>query len=306
MSALSVAAQDYLAIRRALGLQLVAHGRLVEDYVAHLDSRGGGPVTVQTAVDWANADPLTSRRQLAVRMSAARGFARYLAGFDTATQIPPARMLPVPTTRPTPVVFSEAQIGDLLASATRLSPPLRAASFHTLIAFMAATGLRTAEARALDRGDVDLSAGALVVLCSKYGKTRQIPLHPSTTTALTAYLRRRDRLCPRPVSDALLITPTGDRLRTLSQTFLRLLREAAITVPAGHRGPRLHDLRHTFAVATLRDWHRAGLDVQPRLPALSAYLGHVNPAHTYWYLQAVPELMAVLADRLDDAAQEQR
>jgi integrase/recombinase XerD len=306
MSALSVAAQDYLAIRRALGVQLVAHGRLVEDYVTHLDSHGGGPVTVQNAVDWANATPLSSRRQAAVRMSAARGFARYLAGFDTATQIPPARMLPVPTTRPTPVVFSEAQIGDLLASATRLSPSLRAASFHTLIALMAATGLRTAEARALDRDDIDLSAGTLVVRCSKYGKTRQIPLHPSTTTALTAYLRRRDRLCPHPVSDALLITPTGDRLRTLSQTFQRLLREAAITVPAGRRGPRLHDLRHTFAVATLRDWHRAGVDVQRRLPALSAYLGHVNPAHTYWYLQAVPELMAVLADRLDDAAQEQR
>lgn len=306
MTSLSVAAQDYLAIRRALGVQLVAHGRLVEDYVAHLDGRGGGPVTVQTAVDWANAAPLKSRRQLAVRMSVARGFARYLAGFDTATQIPPARMLPVPTTRPTPVVFSEAQIGDLLASATRLSPPLRAASFHTLIGLMAATGLRTSEARALDRDDVDLSAGALVVRCSKYGKTRQVPLHPSTTTAVTAYLRRRDRLCPRPVSDALLITPTGDRLHTLSETFRRLLREAAITVPAGRRPPRLHDLRHTFAVATLRDWHRAGLDAQRRLPALSAYLGHVNPAHTYWYLQAVPELMAVLADRLDDAAQEQR
>lgn len=306
MSALSVAAQDYLAIRRALGVQLIAHGRLVEDYVAHLDSRGGGPVTVQNAVDWANAAPSNSRRQAAVRMSVARGFARYLAGSDTATQIPPARMLPMPTTRSTPVVFSEAQIAELLACATRLSPPLRAASFHTLIGLMAATGLRTAEARSLDRDDIDLSAGTLVVRCSKFGKSRQIPLHPSTTTALAAYLRRRARLCPRPVSDALLITPSGDRMHTLSQTFKPLLREAGITVPAGRRAPRLHDLRHTFAVATLRDWHRAGLDVQRRLPALSAYLGHVNPAHTYWYLQAVPELMAVLADRLDDTAQEQR
>ena len=301
MSALGAAAADYLRFRRALGVQLAAPGRLLADYVAYLDTHDQHTLTVQTAVDWASAPPGATPAQIGVRLSVARGFARYLAAFDPATQIPPARLLHAPTRRRTPFVFTDDQVAALMAAATRLSPPLRAASMHTLIGLMAATGLRTSEARALDRDDVDLAAATLVVRCSKFGKTRQIPLHPSTATALADYLTRRDQLLPHPRDPSLLITSTGRRLHDLADTFRPLLATAGITAAPGRRPPRLHDLRHTFAVATLRDWHTAGLDVQRQLPALSTYLGHVNPAHTYWYLQAVPELMAVLTDRLEDS-----
>lgn len=299
MSALAAAAQDYLAIRRALGVKLVGPGRLLADYIAHLDAHDLGTVTVQSAVDWASAPAGVTRQQTAVRLSVARGFARYLAAFDPNTEIPPADLLHGAAARRTPFIFTDEQIGALIAAATRLASPLHAASIGTLIGLMAATGLRTSEARRLDRDDVGLNNGTLTVRCSKYGKTRQIPLHPSTTNALADYLRRRDQLCPNPLDDSLLITSTGRRLHNLGDTFRRLLAEVGIEAPPGRRAPRLHDLRHGFAVATLREWHTTGQDVQRQLPALSTYLGHVNPAHTYWYLQAVPELMAVLADRVE-------
>lgn len=171
----------------------------------------------------------------------------------------------------------------------------------TLIGLMSATGLRTSEALHLNRADIDLAGGLLVVRYTKYGKTRRLPLHPRTVTALGDYDRQRDRLCPHPPDSSFLLAADGSRLgqRPVAPTFRRLQTEVGISVPVGQRTPRLHDLRHSFAVATLRDWHTAGLDVQQQLPQLSAYLGHINPAHTYWYLQAVPELMAVLANRLE-------
>ncbi|HEX6877624.1 MAG TPA: tyrosine-type recombinase/integrase, partial [Nocardioidaceae bacterium] len=198
------------------------------------------------------------------------------------------------------------EVRALMAAAARLSPPLRAASFTTLIGLMAATGLRTMEAVRVDRDDVDLTERRLLVRRTKYGKTRRIPLHPTTSAALRDYARRRDRLCPHPASDSFLISASGQRLTAVGVTFQHLLVDVGITVPPGRRAPRLHDLRHSFTVATLRDWHAEGVDVQRHLPILSTYLGHVNPAATYWYLQAVPELMAVLADRLPDPTGDRR
>lgn len=145
---------------------------------------------------------------------------------------------------------------------------------------MAATGLRTAEVLRLDRGDVYLTAGLLAVRHSNFDKSRLLPLDPSTVTALADYAQRRDLLCPGPVDAAFLVCPAGRRLVRVGVTFRRLLTAAGISVPAGRRSPRLHDLRHTFAVSTLIDWHAAGVEVQGRLPLLSLYLGHVNPAHT--------------------------
>jgi len=306
MTTLATAAENYLTIRRALGVALVGPGRLLTDYVAHLDAKNLSTVTVASAVDWAGAPAGVTRAQIAVRLSVARGFAGYLAAFDPSTEIPPAHLLHGAAGRRTPFLFTDDQVEALMAAAARLASPLHAASFATLIGLMAATGLRTAEARRLDRDDVDLEGSTLTVACSKFGKTRQIPLHPSTTTAVADYLRRRDQLCPNPLDDSLLITATGRRLHHVGDTFARLLAEVGIKAPPGRRPPRLHDLRHGFAVATLRDWHAADDDVQRHLPALSTYLGHVNPEHTYWYLQAVPELMAVLADRVEASQRAQR
>lgn len=300
MTALADAAVGYLAIRRALGHQLVGHGRLLEDFVAHLTAHDQTTVTIDAAIAWASVDG-ASPATIGRRLSVTRCFATYLVAFDPTTQVPPWHLVSVGVKRRTPYIFSSAEVDALMAASGRLPSPLQAAGMTTLIGLMAATGLRTSEALHLDRSDVDLEAGRLVVRYSKYGKTRQLPLHPHTVTALEEYSRRRDQLCPQPAVTSLLLAADGSRLgqRPVSPTFRRLQTEVGISVPADQRRPRLHDLRHSFAVATLRDWHATGQDVQRQLPQLSAYLGHVNPAHTYWYLQAVPELMTVVADRLD-------
>jgi integrase len=304
---LADAVEDYLAIRRALGLQLLADGKLLARFARFAAARGESTVTIDAAVAWSALGSSTA--DVARRLSMVRRFAIFLAAFDPATQVPPERMVASGVTRRAPYIFDAYEITDLIAAAATLSspppapsPPLLAVSFATLIGLMAATGIRTSEVTRLDRSDVDLNAGLLLIRYSKYGKSRRIPLHPSTVTALADYGRQRDDLCPRPLDDALLIVADGERLRGkhTGPTFHRLLSEVGITVAPGRRPPRLHDLRHTFAVTTLIGWHRQGLDVTARLPLLSLYLGHVNPAHTYWYLQAVPELMSVLADRLED------
>lgn len=308
MTALSDAAADYLAFRRAFGHKLTGQQRLLADFVDYLERHEVATVTINAAIRWAAAPAGVSPRGIAVRLSAARKFAQYLVAFDPATEIPPVHLLRVGSHRRSPYIFSAEEVRALMAAASRLSPPIVAASFTTLIGLMSSTGLRTMEVVRLDRADLtldELDAGRLLVRRTKYGKTRQIPLHPSTTAALRDYMARRDKLCPDPTEPAVFLTASGARLRHVGATFTRLLREVGITVPANRRLPRAHDLRHAFAVNTVRNWHAAGLDVQRQLPALSTYLGHTDPAQTYWYLQAVPELMVVLADRLTAWTEEQ-
>ncbi len=173
-----------------------------------------------------------------------------------------------------------------------------------MIGLLASCGLRIGEACRLDRDDVDLDEGVLTVRGAKFGKTRIVPVHSTTLGALRIYTGRRDQLCPHPVSAAFFVNSRGARLdaHNTSHTFTQLLRGAGIVVPPGVRRPRLHDLRHTFTVATLLAWYGDGGDVAARLPLLSTYLGHVDPKSTYWYLQATPELLAAAADRLETAA----
>lgn len=297
----------YLQIRRALGYQLVDHERLLIDFAARLEAAGQDRITVDAALAWATGPRPGSRRQAARRLSVVRRFAGYVAVFDPATEVPPTSLLPDDTTRTPPYIYTPGQVTALMAAAARLSPPLHAASYATLIGLMAATGLRTGEARRLDRDDVDLRTATLLVRDSKFGKTRQVPVEATTVAALTRYARRRDRLCTRPADAAFLLSAAGGRLdrRAVGVTFHGLLCDVGITAAAGQRAPRLYDLRHTFAVSTLTSWHAAGVDVDRRLPALSTYLGHLNPANTYWYLEAVPQLMTVVADRLQHAREQQ-
>lgn len=290
---------SYLAIRRGLGLKLEREGFELEQFISFVGARGETTVTIDAALAWSHA---ASRPGVAARrLSLVRGFARYLAALDPATEVPPERLLAGGVVRHPPYVFSPAEIVALTHAADGLRSALAAASFRTLIGLMAATGIRTAEANRLEVSDLDLNAGTLAITYTKYGKSRLLPLHPSTVEALEMFLARRDALRPTPDTSALLLTARGEPFgRTaVAPTFRHLLGLAGISAPPGHRHPRAHDLRHTFAVTTLLGWHAEGADVAARLPLLSCYLGHVNPAHTYWYLQAVPELMTVLADRLE-------
>jgi integrase/recombinase XerD len=301
MSALARSAQDYLGMRRSVGYALRQEGRMLADFVGYCERRGITRVTTEAAIGWATEPGSASPTWWAKRLGVVRGFAAHLKTVEKDTEIPPKGLLPGRASRMTPYLFSPAQITALMAAARALAHPLRAASFETLIGLMAVTGLRTGEAMALDRGDVDLEEGVLTIWRSKLGKSRQVPLHQTTTAALATYAARRDELCRRPATRSFLVSGGGTRLNhtSTSTTFAGLLDDAGITTPTGRRRPRLYDLRHSFAVATLVNWHADGGDVQARLPVLSTWMGHVKPSSTYWYLQAAPELLAVTALRLE-------
>lgn len=189
-----------------------------------------------------------------------------------------------------------------MKTAGSLTPPVWGLAMATVIGLMAATGLRPGEIYRLGRDHVDLGAGRLAVMHSKHGKSRQIPLHATTVDALGRYAHLRDRSFADPAGSGFFLTASGSNLTSevVARCFRRLVLTAGIDPSGGGRSPaRLGDLRHSFAVHTLLSWHHTGVDVQRQLPVLSAFLGHNEPAHTYWYLQAVPELMAFAADRLD-------
>jgi len=296
------AAAGYLQPRRSLGYQLQAHGRLLNSYIADLEASGQTTVTAANAVAWATRPAAASPVWHARRLSVARCFARHLSATDPSCQVPPAWLLPARYSRAAPYIYTQQQINALVHAAGTLGSPLPAASCQAVISLLAATGLRIGEAIALTRAAVDLDRGIITVVNGKHGASRHVPLHPTVTSMLWRYAERRDRLCPVPRSDRFFLTRAGTPLSPgqLQDTFARLLVHAGITVPAGQRPARIHDLRHTFAVMTIRDWYRDGEDVQARLPVLSTMLGHIAPAHTYWYLTATPDLLALAAQRLHD------
>jgi integrase len=240
------------------------------------------------------------------RLSVARQFARYLQTIDPACEVPPARLLPYRVRRATPYPYTPEGIAALMRAAGGLPLPLQAATYQTLIGLLAVAGLRVGEAIGLDRGDVDYRDGLLRVINSKFGKSREVPLHPSAMRALAAYGQRRDRLCPRPACEAFFISTAGTRLHAANvrRVFSRLVRAVDLKPRSARCRPRLHDLRHRFAVNTLLDWHRAGVDVQARLPWLATYMGHTEPANTFWYLTATPELLGLVAKRLEPTLEE--
>ncbi|HET6911565.1 MAG TPA: tyrosine-type recombinase/integrase [Mycobacteriales bacterium] len=295
-AALADQVTGYLALRRGLGYKLVAHERILADLVDHLESEGIDHLSVDAVIAWAVLGPSDERR--ASRLSVARRFARYLSAFDPATQIPPTGIFPAAVRR-TPYLYSPGEISSLMAHARRLDPPLWAASVTTMVGLMATTGIRPGEARRAARDHLDPSSGQLSILDSKNGRSRRLPLHPSTVKALRRYLRVRDSVVGTAVH-ALFVDPAGGPISSsrFSATFRELTSRAGIIAGPGRRPPRAGDLRHSFAVSTLAAWHAEHAEVAALLPVLSAYMGHLRPNETYWYLEAAPELMSVVAERL--------
>jgi integrase/recombinase XerD len=310
MSALRAAAEDYLAMRRALGFKLTAQGHHLMSFARFCEERGAGRVTAELALEWATRTARDSGDEVyqARRLDAVRIFARHMKALDPATEIPPDDVLSRRYGRMPPYLYSPQEISALMSTAGDLAPAVRAAAWRALIGLLAVTGMRQGEACRLRRDDVDLEAGTVVILDSKFGKSRQVFLHPTATAALRAWQRVRDEAFPEPRSGAFLVNGWGRPLAgsTVQHQFAVLARTAGIQAPPGRRPPRLHDLRHSFTVATMLDWYRDGGDVQARLPLLSTWLGHVDPKSTYWYLQAVPELLALAAVRLEPDGQAAR
>lgn len=301
MSDLAAALSDYLSLRRSLGYKMERAGEVLAGFVAHLDLMGCDHVSVETAVAWATLPANPDSPWRAQRLGMVRSFARYLHALDPAHEVPPPGLVPPGPGRPVPFLFSDNEVVALMAAARRLRNPLRASTLETVVGLLAVSGLRVGEAIRLDCNDVDVEQGALTVRHTKAGRSRVVPLHPSTIEALRAYGARRDELFPKPSAPSFFISTTGTRLRSgsLRQAFGEVLPAAGLPPRTGRCGPRLGGLRHSFAVSTMVDWHRAGAEVGANLPLLSTYLGHVSPASTYWYLSASPHLLAAAADRLE-------
>ncbi len=302
MSPLAEMAADYLRLRRALGHDLADAGRLLPHFVAYMETIGAATITVEVALAWAqlpDADPASS--VWARRMTVARGFARHAAGIDPRTVIPPVGLVTYRQRWRPPFIYTADDIAALMAEAGRVIPtPLRSATVQTLVGLLAATGMRVGEAIRLKRSDIDWVEGVVAVRASKFNKSRELPLLASTVEALASYAERRDRWQPRPTSSTFLVSSAGKPViySDFGATFRTLLQSAGVGIGSSVR-PRIHDLRHTFAVHTLVTWYRAGEDVGALLPRLSTYLGHRDPGSTYWYLSAAPELLALAAGRLE-------
>jgi len=236
-----------------------------------------------------------------------RRFAVWLSASDRRTEVPPAGLLPGHYRRQRPYIYSDEEIEGLVRAAGQIpsAAGLKGRTFATIFGLLAVTGMRVSEVLALDREDVDLDEGILRIRRTKFGKSRYVAVDDSTRQVLADYARKRDRVVRRPTAAAFFLSQGGDRVTACAAryNFAKVSRQVGLRAPAAGRrhgrGPRLHDLRHRFAVCTLLRWYRAGIDVEREIPKLATYLGHVHVNETYWYLEAVPELLELAARRLD-------
>jgi integrase len=301
---------DYIAERRRLGFQLRSLDTLLADFVKFVaDQHHDGPLTVELMTDWVRTGKggLGTPETWSRRMALLRRFVRYLKQFESHTEIPEPSIFGPEPGRVAPHIYREDEIVELLAAARQLEPHggLRPATYETLFGLMASTGLRVSEAIHLQDPDVDLKGAMLIVRQTKFAKSRQVPLHPSAVTALAHYRRQRKQHIPTTADMPFFIATRGARLgqplgeRQVHRIF-NALRDSLNWVNRGaHAAPRLHDLRHTFAVRRLMRWHHEGANVDQKMLALSTYLGHAKISHTYWYLSAVPELMALASSKFE-------
>jgi len=306
MSELQDALQEYLGMRHALGFELRKLASGLRSFVAFVDRAGGAHITTELALRWAMQPAQARPATWADRLGMARRFAAWRHGSDPRTEVPPQGLLPHRYRRTAPYLYTDQEIEQLLEAAARLpsTKGLRALTYVTVFGLLAVSGMRINEALGLDRADVDLGAGVLTIRRTKFGKSRLVPLHASTTAALQRYTETRDRTLHALTTRAFFISERGTRITdcmaryTFAQVSQRIgLRQSTAGRRHG-RGPRLHDMRHRFAARTLVEWYRAGLDAERELPKLATYLGHVHVADTYWYLEAIPELLQFATERL--------
>ncbi|MGW3199154.1 tyrosine-type recombinase/integrase [Streptomyces sp. NPDC001118] len=308
MSALRRSLADYLSIRRAMGFKLERAEHLLGQFLDYLAHQHTQTVTTEHALAWATA-PGAAAWWHALRMSAVRPFAVYLHALDASHQVPQPGLISHGSHRATPYLYSDTDIHALLQAASRHpGRKTTALTYPVLIGLLATTGMRISEALALDTSDFDAERGILTVRDTKFGKSRLLPLHATTTAALGQYLEASRRQGPVPRTDALFLSITGTRLHydRVSKTFRRMTRDAGLAPRSATCRPRVHDLRHSFAVATLLEGYRRGEDMRTLIPRLSTYLGHTDPKHSYWYLSAAPELLALAGDRLESYLEDLR
>ena len=303
MNSVRNAIEDYIALRRSLGFKLHGMATSLGKFASFLEQKEAPYITTALALEWAMQTVDHSPSHWAQRLGFVRVFARHWSATDPRTEIPPAGLLPFRARRARPYLYTEQEIQRLLTAAKSLSSSsgLRPWTYHCLFGLLAVSGLRISEAIKLERQDVDFHQELLTIRQTKFNKSRLIPLHTTTRDVLTQYAEHRDRLVPSPRSSCFLLNDCGRCLErsTVLRTFHDLSRQIGLRGPSEHTGPRIHDLRHRFALNTLIQWYRAGEDIERRLPVLSTFLGHTHVADTYWYLSVHPELMGLATSRLE-------
>lgn len=298
--------KDYAGLRRQLGFKFYQESSLLGSFVRFAQEQGAKCVTTKLALHWAMLPANAGQRQRARRLSVVRGFAEYLKTREPRTEVPAKKLIPFRAYRPKPYLYSDKQVRQLISAARQVEPQhkIKGLTLGTLLGLLAVTGMRVGEALALDRQDVDFAGGLVTIRCSKGNKSRLVPLHSSTVQALQRYARIRDKLFPQAIGPSFFVWQGGRSLRY--QVAWEWFREAAWQADlrplgGGRGGPRIHDLRHYFAVRTLLNWYRGDTDVDARLPELATFLGHVHVSDTYWYVSAVPELLALATRRWERA-----
>lgn len=312
MNPLYGALDEYVAVRQGLGVRLTVAARLLKRFVAFVDHAGTDVITNALALQWAmhptDAQPAT----WTWRLGMVRCFATWRRATDSRTEVPPHGLLSHRYRRKPPHIYTDTEITEMLAAALALPSArgLRGRTYATFFGLLAVTGLRVSEALSLDRHDVALEISLLTIRRTKFGKSRLVPIHSSTTEALTRYAAARDHCWPRLDTPAFFVSEQRTRLTAdnVRHTFALVGRRTGLRTPTPGRrhgrGPRLHDLRHRFAARVLISWYRAGRDVEREIHKLATYLGHVHVTDTYWYLEAIPELLQLAAARLATTPEE--
>jgi integrase/recombinase XerD len=313
MSTLAQELDRYLTIRRSLGYDLSTAARVLRRFVAFARGRKAGHITTDLFLAWQAEFGEANQQTWSARLGMVRQFALWLSGINPRNQVPPKALVPGRYRRRKPYIYSEQEIVRIMKEAARLPSPngIRALTFATLFGLIAVAGLRVSKAIALDNSDLDLENGVLTVRRGKSGKARIVPISETTAERLIAYTAERGRLLGR-TPKPFFVSDTGNRPDVCSAryNFATVCQRIGLRAPQKFnkhgRGPRIHDLRHTFAARTMVNWYRSGKDPEREMIKLSTYLGHTEPAHTYWYIEAVPELLALASERAARAISQER
>jgi integrase/recombinase XerD len=313
MSTLAEELDRYLSIRRSLGFDLSTSARVLRRFVAFAEAQNVCYVTADLFLAWQAEFGEASQDTWHARLGIVRQFALWLSGIDPRNEVPPKALIPGRYRRKRPYIYSDDEIARIMVEAARLPSTngIRALTFTTLFGLIAVTGLRVSEAVSLDNGDVDVECGVLTIRRGKSGKERIVPLSRSATDQLAAYARERDRLLGRTPTP-FFVSDVGNRPDDCSAryNFATVCQRIGLRSPQKFnrhgRGPRIHDLRHTFAARTMVEWYRSGKDPEREMIKLSTYLGHGKPEHTYWYIEAVPELLELASNRAARAISKER
>lgn len=297
---LSAAVDAYLTARRAAGFHLKDHEGILRDFARFASAAGDAVVRTRTVLDWVRARDGSPQRR-SVRLRTVVHFARYLQAEDARHDVPPQNVFGRhPPRRRPPFLLTPHDIKALVRAARALDPPGTRIPlvYATLFGLLAATGLRISEALNLHRHDV--TAEGLVVRQTKFGKTRLLPLHPTTKNALDQYLERRDQ--ETGIDDYVFVSRRGRKLAatTVRSVFGRLVRAVGLLGGIGQPRPRLHDLRFYFANQALTNGPGHETGISRHMVALTTYLGHRDARNSYWYLEATPVLLARIAERCED------